>query len=360
MNSSAETTDPCVYRTSTQFGDSIANICWFPAEPSPAIAVSSWDSKITIYHAPQSNTSFSVQELTSISTDYPCLALSFLGGPTNLITGSIDGTVAGVDISTGRIIHVQTFGKHDDAVQAVYSLADNQAVCSLSYDKTMKVWDVRASANQAPIVTLSFGEKVVCSDKTGPLMIVGLANQKFCAFDVQRALQTQSVGPQLETTLGIDSPLSDVSISKDGAIGLGSLSGRSGVSWLKPWVNDSFTMSNTYCFKGHKLDVGQGGNTSNKTIMYPINAVGVYPKNQDVYFTAGRDGCVHFWNIAKRSRIGGFKWNGVPITKAKWSPDGKYLAYGVGYDWSKGIEGTKSHKTQFCVHLVQPNDLAKP
>jgi len=358
MNPSTIATDPSFHRISTQFEDSIANVCWFPSEPSTAIAVSSWDSKVTIYTVPHSNMPSTLQELTSISTEYPCLALSFLGSSGLIITGSIDGTVAAADTSTGRI--TQTFGKHDDAVQAVYTLADSQAVCSLSYDKTMKVWDVRASANQTPISTISFGEKVVCSDIAGPVIIAGLGNQQFCAFDVQCALQTQSVGPQLETTLGIDSPLSDVSVSKDGAIGLGSLSGRSAVSWLKPSPDGNFTMNNSYCFKGHKLDVGQDGNFSNKTIMYPINAVGVYPKNQDVYFTAGSDGGINFWNIAKKSRIGGFKWNGMPITKAKWSPDGKYLAYGIGYDWSKGIEGAKSHKTQLCIHLVQPNDLAKP
>ncbi len=61
--------------------------------------------------------------------------------------------------------------------------------------------------------------------------------------------------------------------------------------------------------------------------------------------------------VNRRTRLSGFSTGGVPVTEAKWSPDAMYVAYGVGYDWSKGIEGAKSYKTELRVHTVQSNEV---
>jgi len=291
--------------------------------------------------------------LNQFSTEYPCLALSYLAFTGDLVVGSLDGTVSEVGIWSGRVL--ETYGKHDDAVQAIYIV--DQLIYSVSYDSTVKLWDRRTGSS---VFSLNLGAKVVCSDMAYPNLVVGLSNQKFQVIPLTAPSLDQRIITEQETTMGVDSPLSDVSISKDGAVGFGSSCGKSAITWVKQMTSINFTMNNTYCFKAHKLSAGQTGNNTNRTIHYPVNAVGMHPKNKSTYFTAGRDGCIHFWDITRKIRTGGFSWNGVPITKAKWSPDGKYLAYGVGYDWSEGIEGAKSHKTKFCVHTVQENWLAKP
>jgi len=350
-----DTTDPSFAVANTVFEDSIASICWNSNTFSSLLAVSSWDSKIRSYVVHSGNNS--LVGVAVCDTEFPCISLAWVNGTNCVVTGSIDGTVASVDAAAGR--PVATYGKHDDAVKGVYHFADNDLTCSVSYDQTLKFWDPR---QQGTLGTVNLGAKAVCSDMVLNVMAVGLNNQKFVVFDVRNALGTNSVGPQMDTTLGADSPLSSLSLSKEGAIGLGSYSGRSAISWLKPSVehSGSFTMSGTYCFKGHKAEPGQPGNISAKTILFPINTVAMHPLNKDTYLTGGRDGFINFWNITKKSRLGGFTWKGVPVTEAKWSPDGTYVAYGIGYDWSQGIDGAKSHKTKLCLHKVQPNDLPRP
>jgi len=354
---SSETTDPRFKSPETIFEDSISCLHWYHSRvisTTSALAVSSWDSKVRIFHVTPSFGLYppAVIEITSLSTEYPCLGLAFLASPEDLAFGSIDGTLAHMRTSNGRII--QTFGKHDAAVQGLHQVNDSQPLlCSTSYDGKTKFWDLRTGGT-SPTFELDLAEKIVCSDVAGSQMVVGLANEKIHIFDIRHAFQTRSAGPQIDTTLGVNSPLSDISISKDGNIGIGSYSGRSAISKFKPSPDGNFTLETPFCFRAQKLDSGQGGNNTGRTIMYPVNAVGHHPINPDIYLTAGRDGVVNFWKISQKKRILNFTWKGVPITKAKWSPDGRHLAYGVGYDWSKGIEGAKSFKTKLCVHLFDP------
>jgi len=339
--------------------DSIANICWYPSEPSRMLAYSSWDSKIRICSTYLFHDTVVIETGGKFTFEYPCLALAWVRSTTSLVAGFLDGTVAGIDSATGQTI--RTYGKHDDVVQAVYQFGDGtNTICSVSYDSTLKLWDIRNNSN-SPVQTLKLGDKAVCSDMMFPYMAIGLSNQNFHAFDINQAIRSSNI-QQLPTTLGYDSPLSDISLSKELAIGIDASSGRSALSWLKfaPHDPSIMSMDGTYCFKGHKSEPGQNGNATNLKIMYPINAVGMHPKQKDTYFTAGRDGYVHFWNITKRSRLSGFQVLGAtPITKAKYSPDGVFLALGTGYDWSNGIEGEKSSRATFYIHKVRSNEVVQ-
>jgi hypothetical protein len=39
------------------------------------------------------------------------------------------------------------------------------------------------------------------------------------------------------------------------------------------------------------------------------------------------------------------------------SPDGLFLAYALGYDWHKGIEGADSCKPRICIHAIKDEEL---
>jgi len=338
----------------TSFEDSIAQICWYPDERFHVFGVSSWDSKVRIYSVTEENSVQILQERSTFNTEYPCLSLSFRESSNHMAAGFIDGTVSVIDTSRGEQTF-QTIGKHEDAVKGVYFFQEsdgNSFLCSVSYDKTLKVWDLR---QQGPVATIRLGAKVVCSDMAFPKMILGLSNQRFHVFNIlQDLIQHKSVGPERDTTLGADSPLSSVSIAKDGAIGIGSLSGRSALSWL----DGLLSMKDTFCFRAQQITAGQAGNTSGKAILFPVNAVGIHPKNTKTYFTTGRDGVINIWDTKNRKRIKRIETGGIPVTEAKWSPDGNMLAYGCGYDWSTGIGGAKSFKTTLRIHKVQPSELA--
>ena len=64
-----------------------------------------------------------------------------------------------------------------------------------------------------------------------------------------------------------------------------------------------------------------------------------------------------FWDYALKSKIKSFAYKSQPVCKVKMSPDGALLAYSLGYDWAKGIEGWKSYQTKLCVHMMQDNEL---
>jgi len=52
--------------------------------------------------------------------------------------------------------------------------------------------------------------------------------------------------------------------------------------------------------------------------------------------TAGSEGLMVFWDYEVKNKIKTLSFNNVPIVCIKMSPDGKYLAYALGNDFSKG------------------------
>ena len=55
--------------------------------------------------------------------------------------------------------------------------------------------------------------------------------------------------------------------------------------------------------------------------------------------TAGGDGKIIFWDISQKNKIKEFCYNNQPVTACKISPDGNFLVYALGNDWSEGVWG---------------------
>jgi len=351
--------DQAFQEASMGIEDSIANICWFPDETENVVACSSWDSKIHVNQFSPSSFSpthpvTNLSTIASITTEYPCISLAWLKESRKLCGGAIDGSIYCIDPADNNSILV--VGKHDDAVNGVYYLEQSGGVlCSISYDKTMKFWDLRSSS---PIVNCQLGAKPVCSDVNPTTMVIGLENEKLMVFDIR--LNYLSVGRDpssyyIDSPLGSGSQLSAVSISKEDVIGIGSYDGRSNLSSATTRFGGRMGLNNIVTFKAHKADSDQ----PNIKIMYPIHAVGFHPVNKNTFITAGGDGSVYFWDIPLRGKIANISCPATPITAAKFSPNGKFLAYGIGYDWAKGIEGSKSIKPKLRIHTTQDPELSK-
>lgn len=56
--------------------------------------------------------------------------------------------------------------------------------------------------------------------------------------------------------------------------------------------------------------------------------------------TCGSDGTVNFWDFNVKNKIKSLAFT-APITHAKVSPQGEFIAYGLGNDWHIGTEGNK-------------------
>ncbi len=355
-------TDPEFIRPLTNFTDTIACLSWGKDEIPDVLLCSTWNGYVYLYYVTPRHPGAELTivdntyEAYSRSMEIPCISLAWQHSAKKIITGSIDGTISSMDINASGI---QTIGKHDDAVKGVYYIEELNLICSLSYDKTLKFWDMRMSG---PASDWNFGAKVVCSDFLYPHFAVGLSNEKLLFFDVMhdlpsvfRDLDRHCIG----SPLGSNSPLSTIAISKENKVGIATYDGRSNLSKFERRNDGTTGLENIVTFKAHKIDPGQNGNTSNLKILYPIHAVGFHPRNRNTYFTAGGDGCVNIWDIPARNKQAYWTCTNAPITAAKYSPNGKLLAYAYGYDYAKGIEGSQTIKPKLHIHSTQLYELAK-
>jgi len=356
MISNSQIASPFDIVADSDFEDSIANICWYTSEPSPLLAVSSWDSKIRIYKPPQPDLSPTLEEIRSHTTSFPAISLAWMDHE-SLTFGTIDGQV--IVMKMGSEMNEMLIGKHDDAVKGVFYLPEHrQLICSVSYDKTLKLWDTR-EGNSREVLSIDLEAKPISCDLNYPYMLIGLDSKKFYRFRVDQMIESHDVGRAFES--GLIQPmamqLTSASISQDRTIAFGSDNGRSLVAWLANYdLDNTIPHRRGYNFRAHQTTLKENDQTI--YLGYPVNAVGLHPKNKATHFTAGRDGYIRFWDNQGQKPLTAFSCHGVPVTEAKWSPDGKFLAYGVGYDWSIGIEGAKSFRTKLYVHTVQPNELA--
>jgi len=334
---------------SLAFEDTVANICWSPTTPRE-FACTSWDSKVTLVEILESESSQAlIRQKFSKTVEYPCLSVGWLHQTNNLIAGSINGDVNKIDGEREALMRI---GSHEDAVKGVYSPANN-CILSLAYDKKLKIWDPRQST---AVGTLSLGLKPTCASFLFPHLAIGFDNHAVGIFDLTdfRAFENPKPENYADLRLTInDAQLSSISISKEGVIFIGSHSGTSNISTFTRGPDGKVTLNHHLSYRIHKLDPGQGGNTSNLRMQYSVNVVGLHPTMRDVGFTAGRDGGICFINFERKLWLGKISCTPVPIAEAKLSPDGKYLAYAAGYDWSIGIEGAKSYKSQLKVECLE-------
>lgn len=361
---SDKTTDQYYISTSQDIHDSIASLEWSFQNVS-LLACSSWDKNISIFLVDYQSQPYSATPILSIekkfltSTEHPCVALSWsnqTSGDPWLLAGSIDGTLY-------KINHVQNtctpIGKHNEAINQIFWLGDNKAI-SISLDKECRIWDLQTNTS---IKSFCLPTHVSCADFRFPYLALALNNKQTCVLDINdlwtRTNYDRDSGIFFYSPFGEESYISSVSISKESDIvTFGSLDGRGNICEIKRW-NEVNCLVTYLTFRAHILEPGVGGNMTGKKIMFPIHAVDVHPQNKDTMMTAGGDGEIHFWDIQKKIKIKSISWFGIPITKSKISPDGRFLAYGLGYDWSKGIEGAQSFKNQLCIHRIQPYELAK-
>jgi len=349
---------------STNFEDSVACLSWGQDENPNVLLCSTWDGFVYLYHVRTQQQGeieivSNIEETYSKSMVIPCISLDWQHSAKKIIAGSIDGTIFSMDTNASE---VQTIGKHDDAVKGVYYLEERNQVCSLSYDKTVKFWDMRSPE---PVSSFNLGEKIVCCDFRFPLMAVGLSNQKLLFFNVNHDLPIicgALDSHYIDSPLGDNSSLSAISLSRGSMIGIASSDGRSNISSLARDAEDVFYLEDPrFTFKAHKTDPGQNGNTSDSTILYPIHAAGFHPTCpfSYTYFTAGGDGCVNIWNRREKKKLAFWTCENAPITAAKYSPNGKLLAYAYGYDYAKGIEGSKTIKPKLHIHSTQANEVSE-
>jgi len=332
--------------------DTVSAIEWAP-NGSHMFLASSWDSKIRIFDTVvQSMQSKGVVLKGALSVEDPCLSVCWQDDCSKIFAGCINNTVKAFDTNTGQSANI---GQHDGGVKDVYWLQQAGLVCSLSFDKTIRFWDLR---QPNPAAGFQLGHKVYCSDLLYPNLVMGLSDEKVLIVNLPniQAMLSKNTLDYIDSPLGSGSQLTAVGFFTDGmGIGVASHDGRANLSKIEVDQMSRPKLTSVMTFKAHKVDQGSGNQT--QQMLYPVHAIGFHPKTKQFVFTAGGEGNIFFWDYGQKNKICTFSFKSVPVTRAKMSPDGQLLAYSLGYDWAKGIEGYMSYKPKVCVHIMQENEL---
>lgn len=330
-------------------GDTISSLAWIPNTNHRILACSSWDSKVRLFECVAQNMQKGLVQKAAMDVEDPLLSLAWSEDSTKLFGGCINTHVKAFDVSTGKLISV---GKHDSPVKDVFWVPGGaNMVMSTSYDKTIRFWDLR---QQNPAAGYSVGHKIYCADLVGPAVVLGLSEEKLLVFGLQnmQAMLGKQNLDYIESPLGQGSQLTCVAFFTDGGgVGTASHDGRANLSKLDVDTSGKPKLGNIMTFKCHKLDQGS------QQMLYPVHGIGFHPAAKSFVYTAGGEGNIFFWDYSAKNKITGFSYGKVPVTRVKMSPDGTLMAYALGYDWAKGIEGYMSHKPKLAVHMMQESEL---
>lgn len=142
--------------------------------------------------------------------------------------------------------------------------------------------------------------------------------------------------------------------SDESGLGVSTDDGRCNLSKLK-FVDGKPSLENIFTFKAHMPTNCQIPGAASG--LYPVHATGFSHRAKQFVFTAGGEGAINFWDFDTRNKIKTIPYNNTPVTAAKLSVDGYWLAYGLGYDWADGIRSYKKYKTSVGVHYLEDEEL---
>ncbi|KAK3357639.1 WD40-repeat-containing domain protein [Lasiosphaeria hispida] len=287
--------------------------------------------------------------------------LSSLVSPTNqhLAAASWDGMVCLYDISnTGSIggvpcISVDAplfdcdFSKDGALVAGVGADAKVHVVDITSGQTT--VWDAHSTTVRSGLVaTISCCERVYSMDTGGNLLAIALAgNLVDCVnLDNPRLIAHTVQSPILPAT-----QTRAIACAADGSHwSVSSIGGRVVVQALR----ESDRGINT-SFQCHTKPSTAATAQSN---IFAVNAVSFLPPNKNVLATGGGDGTFFFWQVGgSNEHLARFSV-GSAVTSVIFSPSGRWLAYAVGYDWSRGHRYAPSdYPLALALHPALPREV---
>ncbi|PVV04813.1 hypothetical protein BB560_000687 [Smittium megazygosporum] len=312
--------------------DTVSEIQFSPK--AEFLAAASWDNSVRIWEI--QNNSISIGK-SMYSHDAPALCVAWSTDGTKVVSGGGDNAGRMLDITTGSVSQVAAHDAPIRRIKFVESPNSSPILATGSWDKTIKMWDLRTSN---PVMNISLPERCYVMDAINPLLIVGTAERHILAFDLNNpstpyktensplTLQTRSIACFLD---------------KNGYV-IGSIGGRVGVHYLKDQ-----TPSKNFKFKCHR-----SGNN-----VFAVNSISIHPAT-GIVATGGSDGGINFWNTEIRSRAKSFATMPSPVTSINFNRTGDLFAYAIGYDWHKGYKfSVPTDKKTIYLHTVTPDELKK-
>lgn len=325
--------------------DTVQAIKFNPATVGTPIflAAGSWDNTCRIW---QVNENGVVEPKALQDVGAPILSIDWTEDSTKLFIASADKQARVWDLASNQVM---TVGQHNEAISICHWISTPKYTCLMTggWDKTLRFWDMRQLPTQSSLATVQLDERVYCSDMLFPMGVIGLGN---------RHIKVYSLEGEPREISDTESPLKFqnrcLSIFKNKATNqpvgyaLGSIEGRVAIQYVDTSQGQK---ESNFTFKCHRSpDLIQGYQE-----IYAVNDVCFHP-NHFTLVTIGSDGRYSFWDKDARTKLKQSEAFPLPITKCHINQAGNIFAYAIGYDWSKGHEGSlPTNFTKIYLHACE-------
>jgi len=324
------------------------------AKPNMLIATA-WDGSVNCYEMQWSaqGQMTNIVPQSQIKHDAPALC-SDISSTDNVtvFSGGGDGIVKMWNITQGPTA-AQNVGKHDAPIKCLRYVPEKNIVITGSWDKTLKVWDLR---QPNPAATLAVTERVYAMDARGQVLVASTADKQIHVYDLNSGGNKVS---QFKSPLSYQTRC--ISIFHDNkGFATGCIEGRIALENFDELQNKPLLATNpaqkpptkNFAFKCHR----EAGD------VYCVNAIHFHQYN--TFASAGSDGVLSFWDKEARHRLANLEMlkKQTPLVDLKFDPTGAVLFYATSYDWSKGAEnndpkiGANIYAHTLLPTEVQPKD----
>jgi len=217
---------------------------------------------------------------------------------------------------------------HKHVVRYIFAI-DPTKICTVSWDKSMKIWDIRGS-NEV-IYSHDFKYKVLAADFINPVLM--LAGDKTVSFvNINDFLQDYSIK---NLDIGWETQTKSVALAYDlKSAALGSIDGKVVVidnskekQFIPPKsIEKSSLLSSKHTrlsYVPHVEDVEYG-----PSIYYPVNCLEYCPRKDDLQYlvTGGSEGAIYYFDLVNLRNCKTLKRESS-VTHVKFSPDGSYFLH---------------------------------
>ncbi|KAF3767704.1 WD40 repeat-like protein [Cryphonectria parasitica EP155] len=333
--------------------DTVSSVSWSPT--ANHVAAASWDGKVRVYDVAADGSQ--ARGLVMFNTGGggrgaggPVLSCDWVKDGTTLVAGGADKNIHLLHAATGQSTII---GTHDAPIRAVCRVDDDHhgsIICSGSWDRTVKFWDIRqpgSSTGGRPLGTLTCAERVYAMASASRALVIATADRHVHLVDLAHptVFMRSIMSPLRHQTRA-------VAVAPDGKFwAAASIEGRCAISSV-----DEKESSTNFTFRCHR---SQPEDTSTKTVkVFTVNDVQFHPAHPTTFTTAGSDGTFHFWDRVAHQRLRGYPAVGGAITTTAFNRDGSLFLYAVGYDWALGFAANSpEYPVRLMVHRVAEEDV---